>query len=283
MSLADLSPEDVATLREARERLETPGIFVRITRYAGEQIDAGLHRLPESTQIKIAETTKVALEWAMDATFGTLDPRQRPPASLWSHRLMVATTGAIGGAIGLISLPVELPLTTGIMFRSIADIARANGEDLNDPETRFACLTVFGLSPTKAALDPLRAEQESGYYAMIFAFAKGVVEGIEHTAQKVLVVQGSPAVVHYVTLAAERYGLTVAERAAAMAVPAVGALGGIVINSLFIYEFQEIALGHFAVRRLERKYGRPTVQAAYESLSGEAATATFGAHALSGA
>ena len=40
---------------------------------------------------------------------------------------------------------VELPLTTTIMLRAIADIARHNGEDSRTLEARLACLQVFAL------------------------------------------------------------------------------------------------------------------------------------------
>ena len=43
--------------------------------------------------------------------------------------VLSAASGAAGGAFGLASLPVELPVSTTIMLRSIADIARAEGED----------------------------------------------------------------------------------------------------------------------------------------------------------
>jgi hypothetical protein len=35
----------------------------------------------------------------------------------------------VGGGFGLAALPVELPISTIIMLRSIGDIARSEGED----------------------------------------------------------------------------------------------------------------------------------------------------------
>ena len=53
----------------------------------------------------------------------------------------------------------------------------------------------------------------------------------------------------------------------------VGAAGGALINTLFIDHFQDMARGHFVVRRLERVYGTDAVRAAYEisSVPGPAA------------
>jgi|SRR6516165_3122175 len=51
---------------------------------------------------------------------------------------------------------------------------------------------------------------------------------------------------------------------AAQAIPLVGALGGATVNYAFIQHFQEVARGHFTVRRLERAYGKEAVRKAYE-------------------
>jgi hypothetical protein len=59
----------------------------------------------------------------------------------------------------------------------------------------------------------------------------------------------------------------VSEKVAAEAVPIVGAAGGAVINLLFIDHFQNMARGHFIVRRLERAYGAELVRAEYDRLA----------------
>ncbi|MBW2614674.1 MAG: EcsC family protein, partial [Deltaproteobacteria bacterium] len=53
---------------------------------------------------------------------------------------------------------------------------------------------------------------------------------------------------------------------AAQAVPIIGAAGGALINTIFIDHFQDMARGHFIVRRLERVYGTDEVQRQYEGL-----------------
>ena len=47
----------------------------------------------------------------------------------------------------------------------------------------------------------------------------------------------------------------------------IGALGGAWINRVFIEHFQNIAEGHFTIRRLERRWGTETVQAEYRLLA----------------
>lgn len=71
----------------------------------------------------------------------------------------------------------------------------------------------------------------------------------------------------FVSEVAARFGIVVSERVAASAVPVVGALGGAAVNVVFMNYFQELARGHFAVRRLERLYGAEVVQREYERLA----------------
>jgi hypothetical protein len=70
-----------------------------------------------------------------------------------------------------------------------------------------------------------------------------------------------------VTSIASRFGVVVSEQVAAKAVPVVGAAGGAVVNVLFMNHFQDMARGHFIVRRLEAKYGSDIVRRAYASLA----------------
>jgi hypothetical protein len=48
----------------------------------------------------------------------------------------------------------------------------------------------------------------------------------------------------------------------------VGSGIGASVNYVFIEHFQEIARGHFTVRRLERVYGKDVVRAEYDRLAG---------------
>ena len=44
------------------------------------------------------------------------------------------------------------------------------------------------------------------------------------------------------------------------------AAGGALINAIFVQHFQDMARGHFTVRRLERIYGTEAVRRAYERI-----------------
>jgi hypothetical protein len=67
------------------------------------------------------------------------------------------------------------------------------------------------------------------------------------------------------TQIASRFGVVLSQKVAAQAV-AVVALGGAAINLAFTEHFQDVARGHFTVRRLERVYGADIVRV--ECMSG---------------
>ena len=61
--------------------------------------------------------------------------------------------------------------------------------------------------------------------------------------------------------------MTASEKVTAQAIPVIGSAAGAVIDRIFMSHHQEMARGHFVVRRLERKYGAPLVHANYEHMS----------------
>jgi EcsC protein family len=59
----------------------------------------------------------------------------------------------------------------------------------------------------------------------------------------------------------------VTQKVAAQALPVVGALGGAAVNYSFIEHFQDVARGHFTVRRLERIYGKDKIRSEYDQIA----------------
>jgi hypothetical protein len=148
------------------------------------------------------------------------------------------------------------------MLRSIADIAAAEGHDPRHLDTKLECLMVFGLGSEGAPDDP----SESAYFATRTALASAVSEAARHLAKKGLVKGTAPALVRLVALIGARFGVVVSEKAAAQAIPIIGAAGGALINTIFIGHYQEMARGHFIVRRLEKIHGANPVRLAYDRL-----------------
>jgi hypothetical protein len=173
------------------------------------------------------------------------------------------TTGAVAGFFGLETLIVELPLTTGIMFRSIADIARAEGESPNDPETIVNCLQVFAMGSRLSDKDDAA---ETSYYGVRFALSKVVSDALQHVASHGVGSAGAPPLVRLISAVAARFGIVVTQKAMAQTIPVLGAIGGGLVNTLFISHFQDMARAHFSIRSLERRYGGEVVEDAYMRL-----------------
>ncbi len=257
-----LEEADWRDLRRARMLLENPGIAAKITNALGMPIEKGFRLLPRDWKEKVGEITQAALHKAVHAAVNTMQDIPGEESSEMLHKIAVAATGGIGGFFGLPALAVELPVSTAIMLRSIADIARSEGEYISDIDSRMACLEVFALGGTSRRDDA----SETGYFAVRAALAQSVTDAARHVAERGLAGKGSPALLRLIVQIAERFGIQVSQKAAAQAVPAIGAAGGALINTLFIDHFQDRARGHFIVRRLERKYGTETVKTAFNSL-----------------
>ena len=257
-----LHQTDLNDLRKAKLLLEKPGIAVKITNLLGALIEKGFKLLPGKWNMKVGEMTQAALSRAIHAAVFTMRATPGKASSNFWHKLLVTFTGGAGGFFGLPALAVELPISTTIMLRSIADIARSEGEEITHGATKMACIEVFALGGPKKSDDAA----ESGYFAVRTALAQSVTRAAEFIAQKGLVEEGSPALVRLVIQIAERFSIQVSEKAAAQAIPAIGALGGGMINIVFMDHFQKMARGHFIVRRLEKKYGEQAVRAAYQAI-----------------
>jgi hypothetical protein len=254
-------PEDLAELRAAKTLLEHPGITARLTSLAGRPLERGLKLLPGDWQHKVSLATSDALMTALKGALLTMGSGTTAANPRW-HKFAAAVSGGIGGAFGLPALLLELPVSTTIMLRSIADIGRSQGEDLSSPQAQIACLEVFALGGPTGGDD----SGESGYFAVRSALARAVSEASKYLAEKTVVEKGAPALVRLVAIIAARFQVQVSEKAAAMAVPLIGAIGGGGINLLFMEHFQDMSRGHFVVRKLERKYDPLLVRDIYNSL-----------------
>jgi Na+/glutamate symporter len=85
-------------------------------------------------------------------------------------------------------------------------------------------------------------------------------------AQKGIAEASTPALVKIMSTLTSRFGLVLTEKMAAMAVPLVGAAGGSIVNYVFMDHFQKMAEGHFIVKKLEARYGKPFVEEQYNQL-----------------
>src|SRR5688572_5562236 len=253
---------EFAELAEARALLESPGLAVQMANLLGAPIEYLLLRqLPRGASAIVDRAARKAVESAFDAAVRTFADESPRKPSLRLHKAAVASTGAIGGFFGLPGLLVELPLTTTAMLRSIADIARSEGESPSRPDTRMACLEVLALGGSTKRDDGA----ESGYFATRAALAQQISAAARHLATGAAG-GGAPALVRAINGIAARFSVPVSQKAVAQAAPFIGAASGAALNLVFISHFQRVARGHFVVRRLERIHGAAAIRAAWADL-----------------
>jgi hypothetical protein len=267
-----LTAEDLIALRRAKHELESPALAMKLASIVGAPLEKLLSRMPAIANEKVNDATQLALRKCLQIalrTLGRQDANANAPLALPEkpanllHKFAVATTGAAGGAFGLFALPVELPVTTTLMFRSICDIARSEGEDLSSIDTQLQCLTVLGMGGTTKTNDD---DADYGYFIMRGALAQAVSRATSEMATKGFTAHGSSALLRLLNTIASRFSVQVSEQIAAKSIPAIGAVLGAMVNTVFMDHFQLVAHGHFTVRRLERQYGPDLIKDAYQAI-----------------
>lgn len=263
-----LPSEDLLVLRDAYEKLENPSLAIRISSAVGMPVEAVTRELgkraPDAVVEAVSQSTHKAIEFVLQSSMRSIRSEAGTAASPKLHTAAAMTTGAVAGFLGLGTLIVELPLTTGIMFRSIADIARAEGESPQDPETVLNCMQVFAMGSRATDKDDAA---ETSYYGVRVALSKAVADALQYVAAHGAGNASAPALVRLISALASRFGIVVTQKAMAQTIPVIGAIGGGLVNTVFISHFQDMARAHFAIRRLERQYGADTVRDAYRQLA----------------
>lgn len=259
----ELSPEDLEALRRAHRHLEYPGFLARLTSKLGRPIERVFEVLPKSWYQSLRHTLHSSLERALAMAILSLGraPRRRPSSRY--HKALGMLSGAASGLFGLPAVLAELPVSSTIILRTIADIARTQGEDLDDPGARLACMEVFALGGRSSRDDAA----DAGYYGIRIALAMHLSRVSERVTSEGIVKANTPGMVRFIAEIAARFGVVVTEKAAVQMVPILGAGTGSLINLVFIEHFQDIARGHFTMRRLERTYGIERMRAEYDKLT----------------
>ncbi len=254
---------DFESLRRAHRQLEHPSLAARLSSMVGTPIEIGVKLLPGRWSERARQAAELAIAKAFDVAPSMLRREQGRGARDGMYKGLAAGSGALGGLFGLPGLIVELPMTTSIMLRSIAEIACFEGEDIRAPETRLACVQVFALGGRSEIDDAA----ETGYYGARLALAGYIGAAAADIARHGLAAEGSPALAHLIRAIAARFGSEVSRRLAVQLLPLLSAAGGAAVNTVFMQHFQDMARGHFTVRRLERKYGERLVRTHYEMLN----------------
>jgi hypothetical protein len=254
--------EEVEDLRYAKGLLERQSLTAKLSNIVGGPIESGLKMLPSDWTVSVNKAVRAALFKGLEVATMTILPGKQKKTSEFFHKVLVGASGGVGGAFGLPALMIELPISTTIMLRSIAEIAGSEGHDLGDAATRLSCLEVFALGGQR-----MGDGSDSAYFAVRAAMSKTVAEAAAYITEKGVIEKTAPQILRFISSIGARFGVVVSEQVAAKAVPVIGAAGGAVVNVMFMNHFQEMARGHFIVKRLEKVYGQESVRTVYDSLA----------------
>lgn len=255
-----VSAADYQDLHQAYDLLENISLATRLTNTIGVPVEFAFKMLPTSASDFLNQYLPKALSALLDTAIYSLDKEQE---SDWVHTVTSILLGIGGGLGGLPSAMVELPATTTLLFRQIANIAREQGENIESNETKLQCLQVFSFGSSKTEKDD---NFESGYLASRLALAKLVTDASEYLATHAIIEPTAPILVRLIQEISARFGIVVSQKLALQAVPFVGAFIGGTVNGLFMSHFQDVARGHFIYRRLERQYGAEIVRLEYQRI-----------------
>lgn len=274
MCPSSLPDQHLRFIREAANYLDRPSFLMRLADLAGRPFESVANAIVPTKVAEISHEALLGLTRVSIATLSTgsrdgeFDFSKADAVASWQAfwtKFAVAVTGAGGGAFGFPSLAIELPISTGIMFRSIAATARAFGEDLNDPVTHLECLTDFSMGGSRAT-----EAMESSYLTARFAMTKTIQEAAQFLARESAVsvaeaiARGTaPVLVRFISQVAARFNVVVTEKLMVQGMPAIGAVTGALINVAFCDHFNKVARFHFGIRELERRFGMELVQSCY--------------------
>lgn len=261
MSPEPLPAEDLADLRWAHNHLEHPSLAARLSSVIGVPIENGLKLLPQSWYRRLDKAAEFSIQKALHLTITSMEKLPPDAAHDRLHRFFAVCSGAVGGFFGPLMLLAELPVTTTLMLRSIADIAHSQGEDLSTEDARVACMQVFALGGRTKKDEAA----DTGYYGLRITLSLHFSNALLYTG-KPLAHAPIPAGVNLIRGIVSRFGIVISDKAAAQMVPVVGGISGALLNWVFMQHFQDTARGHFIVRRLERKHGSERIKAEYEGI-----------------
>ena len=245
-------------LRWAYKHLEHPSLAARMSAVLAVPVEEGIKLLPKKWQTQLDRTAQATICKLLQPGAFPAVSGMSPGTSKWTHKFLAAGAGAVGGFFGPLTLLAEMPAVTMLMLHAIADIAREEGEDLETHESRLACAQVFALGGRTKDDDAA----DLGYYTL------RIMLGL-HFERNVLSTAGSqiPGSIELVRAIAARFGVVISDHAAARAIPVAGAVSGAMLNLIFMNHYQDVARGHFIVRRLERDYGNDRIRDLYEQIA----------------
>lgn len=262
-----LSQAERDFIKDAYLFLERPSFLIRIANAIGKPIEGAIHLIPEDRRKILNDAVQKALKKGLQVVrssvasgsdvaheFEAADTVSRKSGAI--HSLAAFGTGATSGFFGLALLPIELPFTTAIILRTILKTAEQFGMDVDDPRIQLECLYILSLGSSKTSSDDA---MESAYWTSRVAFSRLIQDAARDLKQR-----STPTILRFLGQVAARYNIVVSQKAMAVLVPAVGSIGGGLINAAFTDYFSDAARYHFGLKALERRYGTEEVRRAYD-------------------
>ena len=125
-----LTPADHAALTSAVRHLESPNFAAKLADYAGAPVNRIMSMLPKTLNRQVSGMVRDAVMKGLDVAVDTLEDEPPPSPAVRFSSFLAGVAGGLSGLFGFGALAIELPLTTTVMLRSIAEIARHEGDDL---------------------------------------------------------------------------------------------------------------------------------------------------------
>jgi hypothetical protein len=240
-----LSEEEFRRVVEAAEiYLSARSVLMSFIATLGDIVERGLKKVPEDWQDEIKKKVREVLDLAHRVSITRMehDPGRGSSDNLYTA--MAVVSGAGGGTFGLPSILAELPITTGLILRSIADIGRSFGERFDDPQFSATCIEVFAYG------GPLEEDDEAD-----ITFFMTRVGGVEFS--------------ELVAKVAVRYASTATPKIIAMSIPVIGAVTGAGINWIYMRFYQSMARVLFTLLPIERTHDPAQVRSCFASIVSE--------------
>ncbi len=262
-STPGLSAEERRVLADAVTLMEHPNAAAKALTMTGGPTDKIFGTIAKLTSGDLKAMVKSGLRSCLRVAVSPALSAARPSKNQdWFTVAIAGVTGGLGGMFGLAAIPFELPFTTILSIRSIAEIARREGEDLSRTEGWLACMEVFSL----AGLSQIKGDTDR-YYRMRATAAEMNEKLVGRALDNNI---SDASILILIRIMGEVFGRTmliVTDVTASAAFPVVGFGIGATLNVVLMDHFQRIARGHFAIRRLERRYGYDAVRRHYLELA----------------
>lgn len=227
---------EIALLAARQRRANGP--VMRIIQKFGGQIEGQLAHLPAGVRRQIERVTTDALTRAVTvAGHGKHAPDFGPRGA----PALVAFTGALGGAGGLVTALAELPVSITVILHAILRAAEAEGFDTSLPEVRAEALRVL------LAGGPLDDD-----------------DGINTSFIGTRMALSGPALHKLLAKIVPGFAAVLSQKLAAQTVPILGAVAGAGLNAAFLTHYRELAHIRFGLLRLTVLHGAEPVRMAFE-------------------